>query len=43
LLCFDRKGLEQLAPDIRVLAAKEGLTAHWASVEARLGRDEKQT
>jgi len=41
VLCFDRKGLEQLAPDIRVLAAKEGLTAHWASVEVRFGREEK--
>jgi histidinol dehydrogenase len=41
VLCFDPNGLEQLAPDIRVLAAKEGLTAHWASVEVRLGREEK--
>mgnify|MGYP000622149559 CR=1 FL=1 len=41
VLCFDREGLERLAPDVRVLAAKEGLTAHRESVEARLGQDER--
>ena len=36
LLCFDRNGLAHLADDIRLLASVEGLTAHCASVEARL-------
>jgi histidinol dehydrogenase len=37
VLCYSRLGLEQLAPDVRLLAAKEGLTAHAASVDVRLG------
>ena len=37
VLYFDRSGLENLAPDIEVLAAKEGLTAHRESVMVRLG------
>jgi histidinol dehydrogenase len=33
---IDREGLERLAPDIRLLADKEGLTAHRLSVDVRL-------
>jgi histidinol dehydrogenase len=36
VLCFTAEGLARLAPDVRVLAAKEGLTAHRASVEVRI-------
>jgi len=36
LLQFTAKGLAELAPDVRVLAEKEGLTGHAASVEIRL-------
>jgi histidinol dehydrogenase len=36
VLRFTRTGLEQMAGDLRVLAAKEGLTAHAASVDLRL-------
>jgi histidinol dehydrogenase len=36
VLCYSRAGLEHLAPDVRLLAGKEGLTAHAASVEVRL-------
>jgi histidinol dehydrogenase len=36
VLTFTPQGLEALAPDVRVLAAKEGLTAHSASVDIRL-------
>jgi histidinol dehydrogenase len=36
VLCFDRRGMMELAPDVQVLAAKEGLTAHRASVEIRM-------
>jgi histidinol dehydrogenase len=36
VLSFTRSGLEQLAGDVRVLAEKEGLTAHAASVDVRL-------
>jgi len=35
LLCFDRQGLVELARDVEILATKEGLTAHRASVEVR--------
>jgi histidinol dehydrogenase len=35
ILHFDREGLANLAPDVQVLATKEGLTAHRASVEIR--------
>ena len=35
ILHFDRDGMKQLARDVRVLATKEGLTAHRASVEVR--------
>ena len=39
ILYFTQEGLRQLAPDVRVLATKEGLTGHRASVEIRM-RDE---
>jgi histidinol dehydrogenase len=37
VLSYSRAGLKQLAPQVRLLAAKEGLTAHAASVDIRLG------
>ena len=40
LIQVDRRGLEHLAPDIRMLADKEGLTAHRYSVDVRLEDDE---
>lgn len=36
IISVDRDGLESLAPDIRMLADKEGLTAHRYSVDLRL-------
>src|SRR5262249_37272716 len=36
ILSFTSRGLQKMAPDLRVLAAKEGLTAHAASVDMRL-------
>jgi histidinol dehydrogenase len=36
VLHFTRAGMMNLAPDVRVLATKEGLTAHRASVEIRM-------
>jgi histidinol dehydrogenase len=36
LIYVDRDGLAALAPDIRMLADKEGLTAHRYSVDIRL-------
>ena len=36
LLHFSRQGMENLAADVRVLATKEGLTGHRASVEVRI-------
>ena len=36
ILHFDREGMNRLAPDVHVLATKEGLTAHRASVEVRM-------
>jgi histidinol dehydrogenase len=36
ILHFMREGMMELAPDVRTLAAKEGLTAHRASVEVRM-------
>ena len=36
VLSFTHKGLEALADDVRVLAEKEGLTAHSASVDIRM-------
>ena len=37
VLCFSAEGLARLAPDVRVLADKEGLGAHRASVDVRCG------
>lgn len=37
LISLSREGLGALAPDIRLLADKEGLTAHRLSVDLRLG------
>jgi histidinol dehydrogenase len=37
VLSYTRAGLEHLAADVRLLAGKEGLTAHAASVDVRLG------
>ena len=37
VLCFTAEGLARLAPDVRVLADKEGLGAHRASVDVRCG------
>lgn len=39
ILQFTRAGLEALAADVRVLATREGLTAHAASVDIRLNDD----
>ncbi len=39
LIWVDRDGLDALAPDIRMLADKEGLTAHRYSVDVRLEDD----
>lgn len=36
MLCFTRAGLERVADDVRLLAEKEGLTGHAASVTVRL-------
>jgi histidinol dehydrogenase len=36
VLSFTKQGLERVANDVRVLAKKEGLTAHAASVDCRL-------
>ncbi len=36
VLCFTRAGLQKMADDVRLLAEKEGLTAHAASVNVRL-------
>ena len=36
LIRFDRDSLARIAPDIRLLADKEGLTAHRSSVDVRL-------
>ncbi len=37
LIRFTREGLAQVADDVRLLAEREGLTAHAASVDVRLG------
>ncbi len=39
MIHYTREGLEKVAEDIRVLADKEGLTAHRASVDVRCGAD----
>jgi histidinol dehydrogenase len=38
-LHFDQDGLRQLAGDVQMLATKEGLTAHRASVEVRMKKE----
>src|SRR5207302_2715667 len=38
VLSFTRAGLELMADDVRLLAAKEGLTGHAASVDVRLSK-----
>jgi histidinol dehydrogenase len=40
---FTPEGLARVAPDVRVLARKEGLTAHAASVDVRLAEDVNNT
>lgn len=40
LIYVDRDGLAELAPDVRLLADKEGLSAHRYSVDVRLEEDE---
>ncbi len=42
ILHFTPAGLRHLAPDVRVLATKEGLTGHRASVEIRLTHGEAE-
>ncbi|HYV34203.1 MAG TPA: histidinol dehydrogenase [Gemmataceae bacterium] len=39
VLQYTRPGMEKLAADVRMLAAKEGLTGHAASVELRLSAE----
>ncbi|HYT92658.1 MAG TPA: histidinol dehydrogenase [Gemmataceae bacterium] len=41
VLSFTRAGLESLARDVRLLAEKEGLTGHAASVDVRLQEPER--
>jgi len=41
ILHFTREGMRRLAPDVRVLATVEGLTAHRASVDVRLENEEE--
>ncbi len=38
ILHFSQQGLDELASDVRVMAGKEGLSAHWASVEIRMNK-----
>jgi histidinol dehydrogenase len=42
LIQVNREGLAQLAPDVRLLADKEGLTAHRYSVDIRLEDEEPE-
>jgi histidinol dehydrogenase len=42
ILSFNRNGLAQLAPDIEILATKEGLTAHRESALIRLKDNQEQ-
>ena len=42
VLAFTRNGLAQVADDVRLLADKEGLTAHRASVDVRLAAADNQ-
>jgi histidinol dehydrogenase len=41
VLAFTAQGMENMADDLRLLASKEGLTAHGASVDIRLRRPER--
>ena len=41
VIAFSKKGLEKMAPDVRLLANKEGLTAHAASVDIRLNNEDR--
>ncbi|WP_422925218.1 histidinol dehydrogenase [Singulisphaera sp. PoT] len=41
LIFVSREGLAQIAPDVRLLADKEGLTAHRYSVDVRLEDDQR--
>jgi histidinol dehydrogenase len=43
VISYDRAALEYVADDIRLLAAKEGLTAHSASVDVRLSTAQKSS
>ncbi|WP_152053833.1 histidinol dehydrogenase [Tautonia marina] len=43
LIHVDRRGLERLAPDVRLLADKEGLTAHRYSVDVRLSHENDES
>jgi histidinol dehydrogenase len=38
VIACSEAGLRKLAPDIQLLADKEGLTAHWATVDRRVGK-----
>jgi histidinol dehydrogenase len=40
ILHFTREGMINLARDVQVLASKEGLTAHWGSVDVRMEIDD---
>jgi histidinol dehydrogenase len=42
VLSFTQEGLQQMAADVRLLAEKEGLTAHAASVDLRLKTSKDQ-
>jgi histidinol dehydrogenase len=42
VIAFTQAGLEQVAADVRLLAEKEGLTAHAASVDVRLNLNGRQ-
>ncbi|CAN5901927.1 histidinol dehydrogenase [soil metagenome] len=42
MIHVDRRGLEHFAPDVRLLADKEGLTAHRYSVDVRLNGPQEQ-
>ena len=42
ILHFSKEGMLHLAGDVQVLATKEGLTAHRASVEVRMMKGEEE-
>jgi histidinol dehydrogenase len=39
VICYSREGLAAVAPDVRTMAEKEGLSGHWASVALRLASE----